>query len=65
MPQVGDSPRLIEEALPILGCQAHLEHLDRRLCVQVQVFSQIDIGEATLTQRADQAVIPKLLIHTI
>jgi hypothetical protein len=45
----------------LLLCQMGAEHLDGGLCLEIGMFTQVDLGEATPAYLAEQAIVAELL----
>src|SRR5260370_36518138 len=65
MHKAGDSSCFIAELLQATSCYPHLEYFDGRLGIQMNMLAEVYIGKATLSYQTTQAVVPKLLPHTV
>ncbi len=45
--EAGDHPRFSQEVFHVGAGKARLEHFDRRLCLEVNMFAEVDIGKTT------------------
>src|SRR6266487_4689451 len=65
MVQLCDGTRLAPERLKGGRLHLHMQDFDRGRSFQVEVFAQIDRSKAPLPKQTEQAVVAKLLSHTI
>ena len=65
MREAGDGASLSAKLLQMLADQTYLEHLDSGQRVQMKMLTEVDIGEATASEQAEQAIVAKLLAHTV
>ncbi len=65
MPKAGDSSCFIAELLHTAADQAHLEYFDGRLGIQMNMLAEVYLGKATVSYQTTQAVVPKLLSHSV
>src|SRR5437588_13082821 len=65
MDQVGNRTGLGTELVHIIAGQLSMEYFDGRLGPEVNMFSQIDLCEATFSQQANQLIVAKLLPYVI
>src|SRR2546425_6792431 len=56
---------LVDEFLQVLGRQPRLQQLDRGQTVFVDMLPQVDLAEAASAQETGQAILAKLLAHTL
>jgi hypothetical protein len=56
---------LIDKFLQVLGGQPGLQHLDGSEGIFVDMLAQVDFTEAATPQETGQAILTKLLPHTI
>src|SRR5689334_14958838 len=63
--QVSDQAGFVAEECYILACQLGAQDFDRSLCVQVNVFAQVDVSEATLAQQMSQTIVTKELSNAM
>src|SRR5438132_12945114 len=61
MRQASDGARLGEKTLHVLGCQLGGQHLDGDPRLQVDMFTQVDLGEAALIKQLRNTRISRLL----
>jgi len=61
---VSNGASLETKLLHLIACQLGLEYFDSRLRAKIDMFTQVDLGEATFSQEAYEAVIPKVLPNT-
>ena len=65
MLQASNGTSLAKEALHIIACQSYLENLDSSLGLEIDMLTEIDISETTLSEQAGQTIVAKLLARTI
>src|SRR5437660_8575763 len=56
---------LSAELLATLTGEVGMQHFDGCLCVEVQVFSQIDLSKAPSPDETNQAIVAKLLSYAV
>ncbi len=61
MRQARDGARLGEKTLHVLGCQLGVQHLDGDPRLQVDMLTQVDLGEAALVKQAQDMIVAQLL----
>ncbi len=49
------------KSIDIMACQAGKQEFDSGLCLEVNVFAKIDLGEATLPQQANETIVTQAL----
>src|SRR2546422_10184462 len=64
MLQASDGTGFLKEARTI-ACQSYLENLDSSLGLEIDMLTEIDISETTLSEQAGQTIVAKLLARTI
>jgi hypothetical protein len=65
MRETSHRARLSAELLTGLAREMGVEHFDGCLRVEVQVLSQVDLGNATAPDETKQAIVAKLLSYTV
>ncbi len=65
VPQPDQTPGFSQEGRFMLVRQHYLEDFDSRLALQMNMLSKIDISETSLSYKADEAIVTKLLSHTV
>src|SRR5260221_1736411 len=53
------------ESLSVFTREVGMQYFDSCLCVEVQVFSQVDLGNATSPDETKQAIVANLLSYTV
>jgi hypothetical protein len=63
--QASNGLGLLEEAVEIISSgEFHVKEFDGSLCLEIDMLSQIDLGEATFAKQALQAIVAQLLSDT-
>src|SRR5437764_7323483 len=65
MHQTSHRARLAAQLLAGLTREVSMHHLDGCLCAQMQVLSQVDLGETPSPDQTEQAIVAKLLSHAV
>src|SRR5205085_11439101 len=65
MCQTGDDLCFGNELVHGVGGELRMQHFDGGLCVEIDMFPKVDVGEATSSNHTDEAVVAKLLAHAI
>ena len=61
MPQVDQRLGLDEEAIDILLCKRRTKDFQRGMTFQIDMLTEVDVGEASPSKLAENTVIPELL----
>src|SRR5690242_7895048 len=56
---------LVAQLFPALICEVGIQHFDGCLRAKMQVFSQVDFGEAAPPDQTEQVVVAKLLSDAV
>src|SRR2546428_14091319 len=65
MSKMSDGTCFLKKAVFIFVGQTHLEHFVGSLSVEIDMFAEVDISEAALSEYTDQAVVCELLAYTV
>jgi hypothetical protein len=65
MDQASNQTCLRAKLLNVLASQLGLENFDRRWRFQVDMLTQVDLCEASLSQQTNQAIVAQVLSHTV
>src|SRR5260221_11550994 len=57
----GESARLVQEALLLVAGQPHIQEFERSLRFEIDMLAQVDVGEPSLPQDTEQAIVTQLL----
>src|SRR5579884_3769197 len=67
--QTGDGARLVKKCIDVLARQPGLQHFDSDQRLEIDMRTQVDIGEAALAQQAFQLIVSKpqaaIVSHTL
>ena len=61
MSQATDGLRFVDKALEVVAGDFRVQDFDGCLRFQIDVFTEVDIGEASFPKEVDEAVVPELL----
>lgn len=61
MSQAADCLCFVDKALEVVAGDLRVQDFDGCLRLQIDVFSEVDLGEATFPKEADEAVVSELL----
>jgi hypothetical protein len=65
MNEMGQNARFLLKSVLHIGIQARIEDFDGGQAFQMNMLAQIDIGEASLSQQLQQAIVPYLLSNAL
>src|SRR5579884_3849192 len=63
--EAGDRLCLFEKILQRIISKLYPQYFKGRLCLEVSMFTEVDIGEASPSEETSQVIVAKLLSHTI
>src|SRR5207249_103122 len=65
VPEVSNGLSFGDKACHIVLSELRMQDFNGGLCFQVEVFTEVDIGEAPLSKQANEAIVAQLLSYAI